>query len=248
MLTSGINNGFSFGGPQLRQDPANMSSMMMMVMMQMMQMMASLVMGQMGQQMGQQPGGGCRCGQGGYSPEVNPGFGGNAGAGGPQNYGGGPQGYGGGVPGYDSFGGSSGNGAGGGAQDPASSQEGSSSGGSPTTAGRRTGQIVDVPGGRVDASIAPNVRAMMAAARRDGINLQINSSYRSRAQQERLYAAYRNGTGNLAARPGTSNHESGLAIDFRNTPGAHRWLRNNAERFGLRNLPGEPWHYSTTGR
>jgi D-alanyl-D-alanine carboxypeptidase len=51
-------------------------------------------------------------------------------------------------------------------------------------------------------------------------------------------------------------HEQGLAIDFsyngslissRSNPG-FRWLAANAGRFGLRNLPEEPWHWSTNGR
>lgn len=115
--------------------------------------------------------------------------------------------------------------------------------------GPPTGNLVDLGGGKkVDASIAGNVQAMIQAARRDGVDLKINSAHRSRQQQEVLYQKYLNGTGNLAARPGTSNHESGQAIDFANTRGAHAWLARNAGRFGLKNLPGEPWHYSTTGR
>lgn len=124
----------------------------------------------------------------------------------------------------------------------------SSNPGNVQEAGNKTGNIVSVAGGRLDSSIAGNVTSMVAAAKRDGVDLRINSSFRSRAQQERLYAAYKNGTGNLAAKPGTSNHESGLAIDFANTPGAYAWLKKNAGRFGLKNLPSEPWHYSTTGR
>jgi hypothetical protein len=114
--------------------------------------------------------------------------------------------------------------------------------------GAPTGQLVERPGGRLDSSIVANFDAMVAAAKKDGIPLQISSAHRSRAEQERLYAAYKNGTGNLAARPGTSNHEKGQAIDFKNTPGAHAWLARNAERFGFKNLPGEPWHYSPNGR
>jgi septal ring factor EnvC (AmiA/AmiB activator) len=56
------------------------------------------------------------------------------------------------------------------------------------------------------------------------------------------------------ARPGTSMHEQGLAIDFtiggstiRSGSGASNWLRANAANYGLYNLPGEPWHYSLTG-
>ena len=115
--------------------------------------------------------------------------------------------------------------------------------------GQPTGNLVDLGGGKkVDASIAGNVQAMIQAARRDGVDLKINSAHRSRQKQEVLYQEYLNVTGNLAARPGTSNHESGQAIDFANTRGAHAWLARNAGRFGLKNLPGEPWHYSTTGR
>jgi hypothetical protein len=115
-------------------------------------------------------------------------------------------------------------------------------------AGAPTGQLVDRPGGKLDSSIVANFDAMVAAAKKDGVNLQINSAHRSRAEQERLYAAYLNGTGNLAAKPGTSNHEKGQAIDFKNTPGAYDWLAKNAEKYGFKNLPGEPWHYSPTGR
>lgn len=116
------------------------------------------------------------------------------------------------------------------------------------TVGAASGNLVSRQGRQIDQSIAGNFDAMVAAASRDGIRLEINSANRSRAQQERLYAAYRNGTGNLAARPGTSNHEKGQAIDFKGTTGAFNWLARNAERFGFKNLPGEPWHYSPTGR
>lgn len=51
-------------------------------------------------------------------------------------------------------------------------------------------------------------------------------------------------------------HERGEAADFtyrgqiigsRANPG-FRWLKNNAARFGLYNLPSEPWHWSTNGQ
>ena len=56
------------------------------------------------------------------------------------------------------------------------------------------------------------------------------------------------------ARPGTSMHERGLAIDFtqggstltRSSSGFH-WLKANAASFGFYNLPSEPWHWSTNG-
>jgi hypothetical protein len=57
------------------------------------------------------------------------------------------------------------------------------------------------------------------------------------------------------ARPGTSMHEQGLAIDFTSGGGstigsgsaAYDWLRDHASNYGLYNLPGEPWHWSVDG-
>ena len=56
------------------------------------------------------------------------------------------------------------------------------------------------------------------------------------------------------AKPGTSMHEQGLAIDFTSggrtigsTSGAYRWLKANASNYGLYNLPGEAWHWSVDG-
>jgi hypothetical protein len=239
-------------------------------MMQMMQMMQALMMSmQMSQMMAQMGGGspmgmgnpgfgggGCACsnqgggindflGNGGGLPN-NGGY--NNGGGYPNNGGGYPN-NGGGYPnnggGYPDSGGGNGDNGGGNGNNGNVGNNGSGGG---NRIGGPTGQLTQRAGGRIDSSIAPNFDSMVSAARADGINLQIRSGHRSRAQQERLYAAYRNGTGNLAARPGTSNHERGQAIDFRRTPGAFDWLARNAERFGFRNLPGEPWHYSPTGR
>lgn len=108
--------------------------------------------------------------------------------------------------------------------------------------------VVDRMGKQIGAKIAQQFDSMVAAAKQDGVNLTISSGFRSRAEQERLYAAYKNGTGNLAAKPGTSNHESGEAIDFGGGQAAYDWLRKNAARFGFYNkIASEPWHYSLTG-
>lgn len=70
--------------------------------------------------------------------------------------------------------------------------------------------------------------------------LRITSGFRTRAQQEALYAAYLNGTGNLAAKPGTSMHEKGLAIDH--AP-ANWEMDKSSIPFGLRHpVPSEAWH------
>lgn len=109
-------------------------------------------------------------------------------------------------------------------------------------------QVVDRMGKQIGAKIAAQFDQMVAAAKKDGVNLTITSGFRSRAEQEKLYAAYKNGTGNLAARPGTSNHESGEAIDFGGGQAAYDWLAKNAAKFNMFNkIAGEPWHYSLTG-
>ncbi len=109
-------------------------------------------------------------------------------------------------------------------------------------------QVVTRMGKQIGAKIANQFDAMVAAAKQDGVTLSITSGFRSRAEQEKLYAAYQAGTGNLAAKPGTSNHESGEAIDFGGGQAAYDWLAKNASKFGMYGkIAGEPWHYSLSG-
>ena len=57
------------------------------------------------------------------------------------------------------------------------------------------------------------------------------------------------------ARPGSSLHEQGLAIDFTDGGGgtigcggsAYDWLSAHAEEYGFYNLPSECWHWSVNG-
>ena len=121
----------------------------------------------------------------------------------------------------------------------------------------------------VAASIATSVMRLMGKARRDGVSLG-GWGYRSTARQIELrrqhcgrtrYAIYQMPSSECSpptARPGTSMHEKGLAIDFykRGRNGAalpiggtreFRWLQRNARSFGLYNLPSEAWHWSTNG-
>lgn len=98
---------------------------------------------------------------------------------------------------------------------------------------------------RTDAAIA--FKNMEAAAARDGVTLSVASAWRSMDQQKILYAMYLNHTGNLAAQPGYSNHQNGIAVDI-NTSGVHadafRWLTDNAEDYGfIRTVPSEIWHW-----
>lgn len=125
---------------------------------------------------------------------------------------------------------------------------GSQASGSETAkAASGNGSTVTRQGKPIGAHIAKQFDSMVAAAKQDGVNITITSGARSRAEQERLYAAYKNGTGNLAAKPGTSNHESGDALDL-GPPSAYAWLKQNAGRFGFLNkIASEPWHWSLTG-
>jgi D-alanyl-D-alanine carboxypeptidase len=116
---------------------------------------------------------------------------------------------------------------------------------------------------------------LFAAAGRAGIRLASNSTYRPYDDQQRIYAADRKrlgvaGADRLTARPGYSEHQTGLAIDigsasghcdldpcFATTPQG-RWLAAEAWRYGfvLRYPAGEeqvtgiefePWHYRYVG-
>lgn len=99
---------------------------------------------------------------------------------------------------------------------------------------------------------ARSFRAMVEAAAQDGVTLSLNDAYRPLDEQEALYDRYLSG-GTLAARPGTSNHGRGTAVDVSSSDGAHQWLRENAGEFGWvwpeslqnpNNTRGyEPWHW-----
>ena len=128
-----------------------------------------------------------------------------------------------------------------------SDKTGAAGGAEAAKAGSGNGSTVERQGKPIGAHIAKQFDAMVAAAKKDGVNITITSGFRSRAEQEKLYAAYKNGTGNLAAKPGTSNHESGDALDL-GPPSAFAWLKQNAGQFGFKNkIASEPWHWSLSG-
>ena len=86
----------------------------------------------------------------------------------------------------------------------------------------------------LNATFLDRVRQWVAAV---GRPFHITSGYRSVERQAQLYQAYLAGRGNLAAKPGNSNHNFGLAID-----GPH-WGNRNPGAFGLvYRVRGEPWH------
>lgn len=71
----------------------------------------------------------------------------------------------------------------------------------------------------------------------------INDAGRTRAEQEIMYARYLRGELKAtAARPGTSRHESGVALDL--SGAAQSWVRANGLEFGWvkDRVPRELWH------
>jgi hypothetical protein len=122
-----------------------------------------------------------------------------------------------------------------------------------------TGRLVTVHGIRVDSSIADAVSSLVQGARP---NLLTGGGYRS--SRDQALARQRNGctcdnTSRCCRVPtapvGQSMHQRGLAVDFswngqlirsHNSAG-FRYLAANAPRVGLKNLPSEPWHWSTNG-
>jgi len=75
-----------------------------------------------------------------------------------------------------------------------------------------------------------------------GHPLSITSGFRTHEEQAALYAQY---GPSRAARPGTSLHERGLAVDLAAQNARERaWQLANAPRFGLEApLSHEPWHF-----
>lgn len=121
----------------------------------------------------------------------------------------------------------------------------------------------------LDGNVQNKANIMFEAARNEGYNIFISSGFRSYNTQNILYNNYVARDGQAAAdtysaRPGHSEHQSGLAFDvnevsdaFNNTPEAN-WLANNCYKYGfiLRYPKGktnetgymyESWHFRYVG-
>ena len=126
------------------------------------------------------------------------------------------------------------------------------------------------------AVLMPDLEKLVAAARAAGVTLRVGSGYRSYATQASLFASYVRRHGEAAAsrfssRPGHSEHQSGLAVDFAGADqtcwvddcfertAAGKWLAAHAHEYGfiLRYPKGkekitgyqyEPWHFRYVGR
>lgn len=116
-------------------------------------------------------------------------------------------------------------------------------------------------------------RSMWNAANKEGLTLIVNSSYRPYEDQDAVWNEYSNAYGEeaadkRAARPGFSEHQTGLALDivsygsinneFEKTD-EFKWLKKNAHKYGFilrypkgkENITGyeyESWHYRYVGK
>lgn len=126
---------------------------------------------------------------------------------------------------------------------------------------------------REDAAAA--LEEMFAAAKEDGINLAIVSGYRSYSKQSSIYSRKvktqgREAADRVSARPGTSEHQLGLAMDLAKKGSSQlntsfgsteegKWVSANAHRFGFivrylkdyEDVTGymyEPWHVRFVGK
>lgn len=94
----------------------------------------------------------------------------------------------------------------------------------------------------MNADFVHNLQAAFAALPRGSCH--IGSGFRSHAEQAAIYHK-RPG---LAARPGHSNHERGLAADLSCHDGAMAWLHAHAHTYGLTfPMSWEPWHIEPIG-
>lgn len=98
----------------------------------------------------------------------------------------------------------------------------------------------------------PSFRDKVAAMFEANPRLQLNSGFRSVAQQTALWnaAVKKYGSAQAArkwvAPPGSSMHNKGLAVDI-GPSSEYGWLKQNAPKYGLWNYPPEPWHWEPQG-
>lgn len=124
---------------------------------------------------------------------------------------------------------------------------------------------------KLRAQAASSFEALAADALKDGIKIYAASSYRSYSYQKNLYNYYVSIDGieeadTYSARPGFSEHQTGLAVDIANinkilieeNDKEFTWLKNNAHKYGFilryqkstEKITGyiyEPWHYRYVG-
>lgn len=133
-------------------------------------------------------------------------------------------------------------------------------------------------GTKVDKRIYPELQQMFSDARKQGINPTVREGYRTWDEQKdimdsRIERYISQGfkksiakakAENEVAKPGTSEHESGLAVDINacensSSEDVYQWLAENAHKYGfilrypsgkekITGIEYEPWHYRYVGK
>lgn len=99
--------------------------------------------------------------------------------------------------------------------------------------------------GGLNSGLMSRLNAWSAAV---GSNMSVTSGLRTRSEQVVLYNRYLSGNGPVAARPGTSRHESGNAADLAGIFRRGYSAGARAAEFGLRyTVPSENWHVEAQG-
>lgn len=119
---------------------------------------------------------------------------------------------------------------------------------------------------KVDSRISKQVEQLIADAGAGGMCLVVSSGYRSYKEQVAVYAT----DPSIAMKPGRSEHQTGLAVDFQGCPmrrqlggmvrddlierpelavsfqllPEYRWLVMNADKYGIQQTySNEAWHW-----
>lgn len=139
--------------------------------------------------------------------------------------------------------------------------------------------LVEYKGYLVDNSIVRDLDKMFEDAKNNGVNLNINTAYRDKTEQQEIYdrriRIYKNEgmseaeaiekTNSEVQKPGYSEHETGLAIDFSNPSNPEdnepmwEWLNANSYKYGfilrypkdkidITKVSNKEWHYRYVGK
>lgn len=133
-------------------------------------------------------------------------------------------------------------------------------------------------GQKIDSQIYPSLQAMFNDARAAGLGLFVREGYRTKNEQAKIMKSrietYRQKgysrreaiklAREYVARPGTSEHELGLAVDInasnsRMQDKVYNWLQNHSWRYGfilrypsdktdITGVSNEPWHFRYVGK
>ena len=124
---------------------------------------------------------------------------------------------------------------------------------------------------KIHKDVYPYITAMVAKAQKDGVDLKVWSPFRSYGDQKVLFQRKVDSFGGdeekaatVVARPGTSEHNTGLCADFNMASSKfadtemYKWMTENAEDFGfimryredkqpLTGVIHESWHWRFVG-